>query len=187
MKGIINGQSIRIESHIYGSRECVSWGKGVHIHKIMNQDRHSGAEIIIPLDRYEEISFRKIKGGTKTEKRIRNEIETAFRDRNKRQDFVKDVLAKLESYTVQMSNKDRIRSLMEGAKNLASHFKLKQKILDTFNPYIQHKLSPFISECEDKKGTTYYIIQDIDNQDIKIGSDLELLNDWDKLEQIFNG
>lgn len=43
-------QTVRIDNHKSGTREEIKWGKGFHIHKIMNDKRYKGAEFTLPLD-----------------------------------------------------------------------------------------------------------------------------------------
>ena len=187
MKNLIKGQSIRIDNHDSGSGREVRWDKRVHIHKVMNSDNFNGAEILIPLNGNEEITFRKIQGKKIiVERQIKNEIEKAFKDRNKRKEFVEFVFDKIENYQQNGSRSVLIVNLMEGAENLARHFGLKSKILKEIETIIGNRIRSYTTIHKDENGDEFYIIQDIDGQNIRIGSDLDILNDWQKVKRIFN-
>lgn len=72
---ILKKQTVRIDNHKSGTREEIKWGKGFHIHKIMNDKRYKGAEFTLPLDHEGTIKW--IKGNTIS---IVHEIQKAFKD-----------------------------------------------------------------------------------------------------------
>ena len=187
MKNLIKGQSLRIDNHDSGSGKEAKWDERVHIHKVMNADNFNGAEILIPLNRHEDITFRKIQGKKiQIEKQLRNEIEKAFKDKNKRREFVKYISDKIENYSRNGSRSQLINNLIEGAESLARHFGLRSKILDETTSNIGDKIRSFTTLHQDENGDEFYIIQDIDGKNIRIGSDLDILNNWDEVKRIFN-
>lgn len=187
MKNLIKGQSLRIDNHDSGSGREAKWDERVHIHKVMNHDNFNGAEILIPLKSQEEITFRKIQGKQeRTERQLKNEIEKAFKDPKKRKEFVRFVFDKIENYQGSGTYNDLIHSLIDGAESLARHFGLKSRILDETVSNIGNKIRSFTTLHQDENGEEFYIIQDLDGRNIRIGSDLDILNDWDKVRRIFN-
>lgn len=184
MKRLISGQSLRIDNHHRGQQ--VIGTRGLHIHKVMNNDNYNGAEVLIPLYPNSEIEFRKIKGSNSIQDRIKNEIKSAFKDRKTRDEFVKYTLNKIESYSQNLSYQERINSLIEGAISLASHFDLIASFRQISIKVIQDKIISYTSQHKDENGNTIYIIQDVDGRNIRIGDDLSLLDDWDRVIEMFN-
>lgn len=64
---LINGQTIRIDNHRYDTEF-----KGLHIHKIMNNNHYNGAEFLIPIDTNYKLTFRKLRGKKKLIKKRYN-------------------------------------------------------------------------------------------------------------------
>lgn len=188
MKRILKGQSIRIENHDRGSGREATWDKELHVHKVMDSDNFNGAEVLLPLNEEGDIIFRKIQGNnSKTKKRIKNEIRKSFKNKKIRKEFVEYVFQRIESYSQNtLSNRENIGYLMRGAEGLASHLGLRSQILDEALSIIQDKIRSMTTKHSDEDGNEIYIIQDIDGKNIRIGKNLDILNDWNKVKEVFN-
>jgi len=181
MKNLIKNQTIRIENHIWGSGEIVKWSKSIHLHKVMNSERYNRAEIIIPIGCFDEIEFKKITGkSSSVQKQLKNELEKAFKDKTKREKFAEDVLKRLISFSQKSTRQETLADLIEGAKNIAQHFELKNTILEAFHEKIGDVYKTYTSVHKDNNGNEYYIIQDITGENIRLGTDLSIIKNWDK-------
>ena len=69
LRNLIDGQTIKIDNHNRGGE--FEWGKGVHMHKRMNKDKYSGAEVLIYLDEDKDLEFSSIIGGAEFQNRIK--------------------------------------------------------------------------------------------------------------------
>lgn len=142
MKELIQGQKIRCDVHDAGSGQDVTFGKGLHIHKRMNRDRYSGAEIMIPIDSDSDVQIKAKGNDEEIKKRIINEIKKAFSDKQKVKQFAIALAEEIERYSI----KDRfIENLRESAKRIARTLDLKEKIeielTSSINNYIQNYYS----------------------------------------------
>ena len=185
MKNLINGQSIRIDNHHRGDGSEFELKNNVHIHKVMNSDRYNGAEILIPLNETQDLIFKKIKGRDNiVKKQIVNEINKAFKDKRKRTEFVKYIFKRIEGFSNDTLSSN-ISNFIKGAKSLAKHFDLEEEIIKTTKNLIKDKIKSYTTLHKDKHGNKYYIIQDVNGKNIRIGADFDILNDWDTLTNIF--
>lgn len=185
MKSLIKGQTIRIDNHNAGNRGEATYDRSLHIHKIMNSDRYCGAEILIPLNSNNEIEYRKIKGNKDQKKQLRTEITTSFKDRRKKKDFVNDIFDIVTRYSQNKSIMVKIDNLIGAANAIAKHFDLKDADL---KPYEDRIKDAFFSTHYDNDGNRYYILQDLGSKEpnIRIGSDKDLIKDWDKIKKNFD-
>lgn len=186
MKSLIQGQSIRFEAHKRGDGEPIEWGKGLHMHKIMNDNKYNGAEVLLYLDSTRELEFRKIQGREKIVKlHLRNEISNAFKkDKVKSKKLIQVIMSTISEYSVDLPLSERIENLRNGALRIAKSFDLKSKtkedILKNTNDYIKSYTTYHKDEFEKE----FFIIQDIEGNCIKIGDNLEILkNDEIKLKK----
>lgn len=186
MKSLIQGQSIRFDIHKKGDNVPNEWGKGLHMHKIMNDDRYNGAEVLLYLDSTRELEFRKIQGREETVKsNLRNEISNAFKkDKVKSRKLIQTIMSTISEYSDDLPLSERVENLRNGALRIAKSFDLKprtkEKILKDTNDYIKNYITYHKDEFEDE----FFIIQDIEGNCIKIGDNLEILqNDEIKLKK----
>lgn len=177
MRGLIKQQTLRLENHKRADGQGIIFGSGVHVHKVMNSDKYSGAEVLIPLDRDEEIKFIKIKGGKKIENRLRSEINKAFKDRKKRTDFVEDVLQELQRKCTYPNEREKLESFLLSSKRIASHFGL----VDVNNPIVRNTTDIFETMHTDEEGNIYYLLQDIKGNNIRIGDSKDIVENWDDI------
>lgn len=187
MKDLINGQSIRIEKHDAGSGREVSFDHALHIHKVMNRDRFNGAEIIIPLNVNAKFKIIKSRGrNSDIESHIRNEIKKALKNPQKRLQFAEYFFREIERYSQNQNDPIRISNLIESANAIAEYFGLLREITEGITTKIENLITSYSSKHIDSNGKEYYIIQDLNGQNIRIGSDLEILKDWEETKRIFN-
>lgn len=187
MKRLIKGQTIRIDNHDSGSGREITYDDSLHIHKVMNSDRYNGVEVLIPLNENREISFRKVKGKNGLIKsRLRNEINRAFRSPQKRKQFASDIFKDIERYSQNEDNPIRIQNLVKSAKAIAKHFDLYPEIRNEVSNRIKDRISTYYSEHIDENGERYFIYQDLKGQNIRIGSDFNILEDWEETKRIFD-
>lgn len=191
MKNLINGQSIRIEKHDAGSGREVSFDRALHIHKVMNRDRYNGAEIIIPLNVNENIYLKNVQGKSSViESHIRNEIERAFKKPQKRAQFAEYLFNEVERYSHNQNDPIKLQNLIISAKAIARHFDLYPEIIkeveSRFKNRNENRISTYYSVHKDNEGNEFYIFQDLDGQNIRLGSDLEILKYWEETKRLFN-
>ena len=188
MKELIKGQTIRIDNHDSGSGRNIKYDSSLHIHKVMNNDRYNGAEIIVPLNETMEISYRKIKGKTKIiETQLKNEIDKVFKKKTqKRKRFSEEVFKNIERYSQNEDTPIKLRNLINGANAIAKHFDLLSEIQVVVKDKIKNTIKTVYTEHLDETGNKFYIYQDLKGKNIRIGNDFEILNDWEKTKEIFN-
>ncbi|MCC7319310.1 MAG: hypothetical protein IT219_12320 [Bacteroidales bacterium] len=184
MKGLIKGQTLRFDAHDSGSGKPVSWGSGLHLHKIMNDTNKklNKVEVLIPLDNEQELQFRNSydKG---LENTIKNEISNVLnKDIQKRKEFAQTLYKQIERFSIHMAENERLENLLSGADRIAKHFNLSPQIKEYFKNYFedyfhQSNNKIFVTAHQDKFRNIYFIMQDIDRKMIKVGADLELLQE----------
>ena len=80
----------------------------------------------------------------------------------------------------------RIQNLVKSAKAIARHFDLYPEILNEVLDRIRDRITTYYTEHSDENGNNYYIYQDLDGHNIRIGSDFEILEDWEETKRIFD-
>lgn len=177
LRQLIDGQTIEIDNHNRGTTfKC---GKGIHLHKRMDSDKYSGAEVLIPIYDDDELYFRNITGNEDKEaKRIIKEIRDAFKDPYTKTQFIKSFykslneILKKDGYSID----ERIELAKKAAIRLAKHFALKPQIIDYFGD-VGDK---FYLEIRDSNNSKMYILENPNNHSFIIGKELQYINKLDK-------
>ena len=174
---LIDGQTIRIDNHHRGS--ILNSLQGVHIHKIMNNDKFRGAEMLIPIgtDDKDDIDFRKLKGGMDVEKRLKNEIRKAFCDKAIRKKFIRSFYSSLDDMMRYMKVEDvqERHSIAKGsALRIAELFEVKPKVKESFI----EEVNSFYKFTTDE--SDFYVVQYPKSNSIIVGTDLEIIRELAK-------
>ncbi len=74
--------------------------------------------------------------------------------------------------------------MVEGANAIAKYFDLLPDFSKDLNERIEG--NKHISKHKDTEGKSYYIIQDITGRNIRIGDELNVIEDWDETKWIFD-
>lgn len=172
MRELIKGQTIRFDAHDSGSGREVSWdNSSVHLHKIMNEHKYKGVEVLIPLNEDKELEFRKSYNGD-IERRIRNEISDVLnKDTQKRKELIRTLFKQIERYSHNEPSEKRIKNLIDGANRIAKHFDLKKH----FEKEIFDNLNQCLTKHYDKKNKVCFVLQDLREEVIKLGENKALL------------
>lgn len=167
---IIDGQTIRIDNHHRGT--IIDSLTGVHIHKVMNKDKHHGAELLIPIDDKEEIEFRRLRGGIDVEKRIRKEIRKAFCDKEIRENFIKSYYKSLDdmmTYAKIEDKEQRLSIARNSAMRIANYFGVKGSVKSYFFEEANSYFS-FSTELG-----TLHVAQRPADGSVFVGTDLDII------------
>lgn len=174
LKQLIDGQTILIDNHCRGYE--FEWGKGVHLHKRMDRDKFSGAEVLVPL--YEDakdlqLDFRHLRGENQT--KIKNEIKDAFKDKGIRNRFIHSFYKALDEI-LKKERIGRIEKRIDIAKKAANHiaelFGLKTKIKDS----LKEEADKYYIKFGREDGDDFQVMVDFKDQSFMIGgrkSDME--------------
>lgn len=181
MKQLISGQTIELDNHDRGSGKEVTFDDNLHIHKRMNNDRYSGAEILVPLNLNRNVQIRKVSGSTKIKDKIIKEVNKVFKNKRKRVEFARYISKQIDRYSSGFNEVERIENLVSGAQGIANHFELDTEVLNEFRDLARDRIVKLTTEHEDEFGKKFYIMQDTDSKSIKIGSDLSILDEWDNI------
>lgn len=169
LKKLIDGQTITIDNHCRGAE--FKWGKGVHLHKRMNRDKYSGAEVLIPIyDREEEkheLEFRKLKGENASQ--IKNEIESAFKDKGIRNRFIRSFFQALDEILEKevLDEKQKIEVAKKAAIQIAALFGLKTKIKN----YLKKEADRYYLKFSREEGVDFHVGVDLKEQNFIVGED----------------
>lgn len=133
LRNLIDGQTIKIDNHNRGGE--FEWGKGVHMHKRMNKDKYSGAEVLIYLDEDKDLEFSSIRGGAEVQNRIKNEIRRAFKKASVRTKFIRSFYKSLQNVldasNINDSN-ERNKLVEQAALRIIRLFSLNDEIQEHF-------------------------------------------------------
>ena len=177
IQALINGQTIRIDNHKRGDGAPIKFKSGIHVHKKMNKYRYAGAEIEIPLASDSEMTIT-MKGNQKQQYRLKTEIQNAFKNREKRRAFVKDVINSLDRLCTYKDEVERLQSFLTSANNIARHFDLHE-----VQELIQNNQDIFETLHVNDDNKDYYLLQDLQDKNIRIGDSQQLVEKWDDNEQ----
>ncbi len=171
IKGLITNQTIIIDDHKRGSGEVKNWDNKtaeIHIDKITEypiEGKKQKVRIRVPLNSNQEV---RIENGRKNQLKeipgkLKKEIITAFKDKETRENFIKDVIETLKDYATVLSSEVRAREVL---KRLSQHFGLEwtNEIIAT---YVNDTLQKYTETYKDKEGNDFYITLERDK--IKIG------------------
>lgn len=176
MRALINGQTLRIDNHKRGDGTEIKFRPGIHIHKIMNNDRYSGANIELPLNENEGVKII-AEGNRKTKDRLWSEIKRAFKDAKKRTAFVKDMIDELDRKCTFNDDAERLQAYITSANKIAQHFGL----IDMTKPIMKNTKDIFKTIHTDENGKLYYILQDIKGKNIIIGDSQDMIDNWETI------
>ncbi|MDT4511857.1 hypothetical protein [Bacteroides cellulosilyticus] len=173
LKQLIDGQTILIDNHCRGAE--FKWGKGVHLHKSMDRDKFSGAEVLIPL--YEDandqqLDFRNLRGENQAQ--IKNEIKDAFKDKGIRNRFIHSFYKALDEILKKerISRIERIDIAKKATSHIAELFGLKTKIKDS----LKKEADKYYIKFGREDGDDFQVMVDFKDQSFMIGgqiSDME--------------
>ncbi len=192
MRNLIAGQTIRIDNHSRGDTKPASWDlTKIHIHKIMNKDRYNGADFSVYFDSSKPIQFNKVKGKSSLiEKQLKKEINTAFKDKSKREAFAKFIVNELNKYSNDLPIKARLIGLETAAKEIGLQFGFRNssriEIVEICRDEILKSVKKHTTKIVDINGKSIFILQDINEKTITIGENLDLINNWDETIKLFN-
>jgi hypothetical protein len=171
LKGLIEKQTIIIDDHKRGSREVKNWDDStadVHIDKTTNypvNGERQNIRIKVPInsERPLKIENAKKKQLDDIPRQLRKEIQDAFEDKQKRENFIKDIVEHIKNFNTILESETRVRQVLS---NISKHFDLewtKEKIAT----YTNDILSLYTQTYTDENGRQFYIT--VDNEKIKIG------------------
>jgi len=171
LKGLIDNQTIIIDDHKRGSGEVKNWDDqtaDVHIDKTTNfpfKGERQEIRIRVPInsDRPLKIENAKKKKLDNIPGQLRREIQSAFEDKQKRENFIKDIIKHIKNFDTILENEKRVQQVLS---NISTHFDLKwtnEKIAT----YSNDALALYTQKYTDDDGRQYFIT--IDNEKIKIG------------------
>ena len=173
MKQIIQDQTISFDTHQAGDGRKIEISQ-LHMHKRMNGKKFKGVEIKIPLNPDQPIDFGDSKSDIGTQ--IINEIKNVFKKNpTKVREMAKYIANRISRYSEDMNPETSKKFFEDGAKAIAKHFDLNEKIEQNITEQMKNHLSFYITAHSDEEGNTFYIKQDIGRKRIKIGDDLEKL------------
>jgi hypothetical protein len=173
MKQIIQDQTISFDTHQAGDRKAIEVSQ-LHMHKRMNGKKFKGVDIKIPLDPDQPISF----GNSNSDigKQIINEIKRVFdKDPKKVREMAKYIANQISRYSADMTPQNSKSFFENGAKAIAKHFELNEKIEQTLTQQIKNRLAFYITAHHDSEGNIFYIKQDVNRKRIKMSDDVEKL------------
>ena len=186
MKALIQGQTIRIDDHKRGDRSETKWSKELHLHKVFNSDRYSGAEVLIPLNSERDLDFRKVKGSEKQKVQILNEIRRAFKNEQTRNSFTEDLLGQIERFSLNAPPAEQVRNLINGIGGIAKHFELNSNHLVKIKRNMFNKVETILTKHRDEEFNEYFILQNLEDNSILIGEDLEIIREWKDIMKRFD-
>ena len=180
LKGLIEKQTIIIDDHKRGSREVKNWDDSsadVHIDKTTNypvNGERQNIRIKVPInsERPLKIENAKKKQLDDIPRQLRKEIQNAFEDKQKRENFIKDIVEHIKNFNTILESKTRVKQVMS---NISKHFDLEwtEKEIVT---YINDVLELYTQNYTDNKGRKFAIT--VDKEKIIIGE-----NDGEKQHQ----
>lgn len=186
MKALIQGQTIRIDDHKRGDRSETKWSKELHLHKVFNSDRYSGAEVLIPLNSERDLDFRKVKGSEKQQAQILNEIRKAFKNKQARESFTEDLLGQIERFSQNAPPNEKVRNLINGIGGIAKHFELNPNYLVEIKRNMFNRVKTILTKHRDEDFNEYFILQNLKDNSVLIGEDLKIIDDWKDIMKRFD-
>ncbi|WP_024995195.1 hypothetical protein [Phocaeicola paurosaccharolyticus] len=173
MESLINGETIKVDNHNSGQE--IEWGKGIHLHKRMNNSK-SRAEVLIPIDgSIKDLQFKKTKSNEDIH--IKNEIKEAFNDQYLRKKFIIQYYKCIDRFNENKSIDERQKIANRSAETLASFFGLKPHIVNSFKKESNIFFSKFMTI--DKK--EILIESNYENNSFIIGRNREDVDNFDSL------
>ena len=170
LSSLLNGQTIQIDNH-HRNVEC-KWGKAIHLHKRMNSKKYRGIEVLIPLACDGKLEFRGANG--KKDLELMNEIEKAFSNPTIRVRFVKTLMNSLSDlfYSSKISKNEWYGLFEEVAGRIVGYFGIKDKVGERINSDI--------IKYSKEKGINVYIKADKDSESVILGTDMSLVDNFNK-------
>ncbi len=171
LKQIIENQKIIIDDHKRGSGEIKNWDDqtiDVHIDKETNykiEGRRQSIRIKIPINSDRSIKIENLnkKQYQNIPHRLIKEIQTAFKNKNKREAFINDIINHIRNYSTILENEKRVRQVLS---NISKHFELEwtnEKIAT----YANDALVLYTEIFTDNEERKYFIT--VSDENIKIG------------------
>ncbi|GAA6255123.1 hypothetical protein F070042J6_09750 [Bacteroides sp. f07] len=175
VKQLIDGQVIKIDNHCRGCE--FKWGEGVHLHKRMNKDKFSKAEVLIPIadnERESELEFRNLQGIKSSQ--IKNEIVKAFKNKAIRRDFILSFYKALDEILSNegFDKEKKIEIAKKSAKHIAKLFGLNPKVKD----YFCEEADKYYVQFSRRNNRDFHILVDIKNRDFIIGESISDINQY---------
>lgn len=168
VKQLIDGQVIKIDNHCRGHE--FKWGEGVHLHKRMNKDKFSRAEVLIPIaDGGEsELEFRNLQGIKSSQ--IKNEIVKAFKNKAIRRNFILSFYKALDGILSNegFDKEGKIEIAKKSAEHIAKLFGLNPEIKD----YFCEEADKYYVQFSRSGNVDFHVLVDIKNKDFVIGESL---------------
>ena len=155
MKRLIAGQTIKCDMHDAGSGQQRKWGDGLHIHKRMHGDVYGSAQIRIPIDSDKKMTIT-ARGGEEIKMRLIKEIRVAFKDKQKRTEFVEGLVSEIRRFSDNQNTEEKCR---DAAKRIARLFGLNDKIIREIIEKIELEMTRYTSIHNDMDGKLYYFTQ----------------------------
>ena len=171
LKRLIENEKIRIDAHKSGNREDNNWDdrkSDIHIHKTTYakiNGKATNIEIRIPINSDRDVSY-EIKGkeSLQARQKLEKEIQEAFANKNKREQFVADLLKVLDNYSSSLSSEDRANAVV---KRIAKHFNLKREIEEDIKSYAGKTLLSYTKIYTDNSQRQYFVT--VNDKGINLG------------------
>ena len=171
MKSIIQNQTISFDTHQAGDGKKIKVDQ-LHMHKRMNGKKFKGVEIRIPFSPDLPIDFGN--SNSLVGQQIINEIKQVFKKNPiKVREMAKSIANRISRFSEDMTAEEAKAFFEEGAKSIAKHFELNEKIEQNLTEQIKQNLSFYITAHSDNEGNIFYIKQDVARKRIKVGNSLE--------------
>lgn len=171
LRGLIENQTIIIDDHRRGSNEIKDWDNpfnDIHIdkttnYKIKGKRQHFKIRIPINSDRPIKIQDFQSKSRSDLPRQFTKEIQLAFKDRQKREHFIKEIISILRNYSTILENEQRVRQVIT---NLAKHFGLQwtDKVIKT---YVNDVLLLYTQTYKEVDGKVFFLT--VESMRIRIG------------------
>ena len=179
LTSLINNQSVRVDNHDSGSGRPFDWGTGVHIHK-ETDDKDCKIQFTLNLEKVADIRFIKSSGDRDKQKRVKNEVKKAFKDKAVKKRFIKELGAALkrlnDNALNKLSEKDFIEKLKISAQSVVNLFGEDYK--SQANSFEDDEI--FSSIFTDKHDDRIIIQQNIKKQHITISRSLQAIKKFGK-------
>lgn len=170
LKPLIKKQKLRIDDHKWGTGEIKDWNdrtSDIHLDKETYypiEGKPQSVQIKIPLNSDNDISITNNRNKVEEiPRKLKREIQDAFRDKKTRQAFVDDLVEVLKDYKSALSSMKNVR---ECVGKIARHFDLDWSDSE-MRVLVEKSLLKFTRYYTDEEGDRYFI--SIDQSEITIG------------------
>lgn len=172
---LIKGQTVSIDNHDRANGQPILFDYRIHIHKRMNEDKHSGIEVLLYLDKDIDMEIKNRYGKKSDAVSLESEMRKAFKNPIKRSYFVKSMLDELNRKCTYHSSEEKLKANLLSAQNIAKQFELRE------TSFLKNDSNCFEVILKDKEGNSYFLLHDVSGKTIRIGDSKDIVENWDKI------